>query len=186
MQYAVPLWPLAPAPGQLNASAAASFSAWGKLRDARIAQRSTCCPDELYFSRRSMPPHFNHTACEQLVLLRVLPHLCPFVKKLAVQQTAMVRSLLSAECSTSAMLQSIRHWLHLSRTVKHCARLRVDRDYRETSGSVLVAGATPLQEIASWAGRSADVQVLLLAPGAGTPPGDACVIVVFFLAGCVS
>lgn len=98
----------------------------------------------------------------------------------------MVCSLSSAECPFKCHVAKHKTWLHLTRTVKHCARLRVDRDYRETSGSVLVAGATPLQEIASWAGQSADVQVLLLAPNAGTPPGDACVTSCsFWLAACL-
>jgi hypothetical protein len=57
--------------------------------------------------------------------------------------------------------------------VKHCVRLRVDRAYREACGSVLLAGATPVREVAGWTGAPAAVLVLMLGPGAAPPPGQA-------------
>ena len=57
------------------------------------------------------------------------------------------------------------------RAVKHCTRLRVDRDYREEAGTVLVVGAVPLQEVTGWGGSALSVETLLLAHDAEPPPG---------------
>ena len=51
--------------------------------------------------------------------------------------------------------------------VKHCCKLRASRAYREESGSVLIVGQTPIQELA---GQTA-VKVLFLAEGAAPLPG---------------
>ena len=51
--------------------------------------------------------------------------------------------------------------------MKHCCRLRADRGYRQESGSVLIVGQTPIQEVAAIT----NVRVLFLAEGAAPLEG---------------
>ena len=61
-------------------------------------------------------------------------------------------------------------FVHLvDRAVKHCRKLRASRAYREESGSVLIVGQTPIQELAD----RTSVRVLFLAEGAASPAGVA-------------
>jgi len=53
-------------------------------------------------------------------------------------------------------------------TVKHCCKLRDSRAYREESGSVLVIGHNPIQEIACHT----RIRTLFLAPNADECPGE--------------
>ncbi len=87
------------------------------------------------------------------------------------RQTATVRPGARGTCCTACRRQCAAEAAR--RAVKHCVRLRVDRAYREACGSVLLAGATPVREVAGWAGAPAAVLVLLLGPGAAPPPGRA-------------
>lgn len=51
--------------------------------------------------------------------------------------------------------------------VKHCCKLRLSREYREKSGSVLLVGQIPIQEIAAYT----TVRTLFLSPEVDLLPG---------------